>query len=368
MNQTDNPAAESDPWGLTTAPAHNQATEDPWGLAESGGSSETAQNWLSSGADATSSTPADMPFPELVQLAINDGLGWIVGNFRPFFQAIRTPIDSTLTGITDLLLVVPWPLMIAVIALFAWQFAGRLMSILSVVSLGLLYLLGIWPETMITLALVFTSLVFCLLLGLPLGILLAASDRAQSITRPLLDAMQTTPAFVYLVPVVMLFGTGNVPGVIVTIIFALPPLVRLTNLGIRQVRPDLIEASLAYGASPWQLLHKVQLPLALPSIMAGVNQALMLSLSMVVIASMISVAGLGQMVLRGIGRLDMGLAAVGGLGIVMLAIVLDRITQSMGQPARSGKHWYHHEPLGGLLKLARPNLSTNNKLNGETLA
>jgi len=368
MNETENPVAESDPWGLTATPEANQASEDPWGLAEGGGSPEAAQNWLANSADEASNSISSVPFSELVQSGINDGLGWIVSHFRPFFQAIRTPIDSTLTGITDALLATPWPLMIALLCLLAWQFAGRWMAVLAVLSLGALYALGIWPETMITLALVFTSLVFCLILGLPLGIVLAASDRAQSLTRPLLDAMQTTPAFVYLVPVVMLFGTGNVPGVIVTIIFALPPLVRLTNLGIRQVRPDLIEASLAYGASPWQLLHKVQLPLALPSIMAGVNQALMLSLSMVVIASMISVAGLGQMVLRGIGRLDMGLAAVGGLGIVMLAIVLDRITQSMGQPARSGKHWYHQEPIGWLLKLARPNPAINNKLNGETLA
>ena len=161
--------------------------------------------------------------------------------------------------------------------------------------------------------------------------------------------MQTTPAFVYLVPVVMLFGIGNVPGVIVTIVFALPPLVRLTNLGIRQVRPDLIEASRAYGASPWQLLWKVQLPLAMPNIMAGINQALMLSLSMVVIASMIAVGGLGQMVLRGIGRLDMGLATIGGLGIVLLAIVLDRITQAMGEPRRGNQRWWQQGPLGLLL-------------------
>ena len=190
-----------------------------------------------------------------------------------------------------------------------------------------------------------------LVIGLPLGIALAASDRAQRLIRPLLDAMQTTPAFVYLVPVVMLFGIGNVPGVIVTIVFALPPLVRLTNLGIRQVRPDLIEAAHAYGASPMQMLLKVQLPLALPSIMAGINQALMLSLSMVVIASMIAVGGLGQMVLRGIGRLDMGLAAVGGLGIVLLAITLDRITQGMGQPRRGVRHWWQSGPAGLIARL-----------------
>ncbi|MET0210081.1 MAG: ABC transporter permease subunit, partial [Burkholderiaceae bacterium] len=141
---------------------------------------------------------------------------------------------------------------------------------------------------------------------------------------------------------------------IVTIIFALPPLVRLTNLGIRQVRPDLIEAARAYGASPWQMLMKVKLPLALPSIMAGINQALMLSLSMVVIASMIAVGGLGQMVLRGIGRLDMGLATVGGLGIVILAITLDRLTQAMGRSARSaGQRWWHTGPVGLTLRLAQ---------------
>jgi glycine betaine/proline transport system permease protein len=168
-----------------------------------------------------------------------------------------------------------------------------------------------------------------------------------------LDAMQTTPAFVYLVPIVMLFGIGNVPGVVVTIIFALPPLIRLTNLGIRQVPADLVEAARAFGASPHQLLFKVQLPLAMPTIMAGVNQTLMLALSMVVIASMIAVGGLGQMVLRGIGRLDMGLATVGGVGIVLLAIILDRITQSMGQEQRTreARHWYDTGPVGAIRKI-----------------
>ena len=152
--------------------------------------------------------------------------------------------------------------------------------------------------------------------------------------RPLLDGMQTIPAFVYLVPVVMLFGIGNVPGVIVTVIFAIAPLIRLTNLGIRQVPEEVVEATGAFGATDRQLLWKAQVPLALPTIMAGVNQTLMMSLSMVVIASMISVGGLGQMVLRGIGRLDVGLAAVGGLGIVMLAVVLDRLTQALCTPKR----------------------------------
>ncbi|NDP63505.1 MAG: glycine betaine/L-proline ABC transporter permease ProW [Polaromonas sp.] len=281
-----------------------------------------------------------------VESWINSGLAWVVDNFRPFFQAVRVPIDSTLTGVEGLLQSVPSLAMIAFIGLVAWQFTGRALAIGAVVSLLLVAMLGIWPEAMVTLSLVLTSLAFCLVVGLPLGILLASSDRAMRVMRPILDAMQTTPAFVYLVPVVMLFGIGNVPGVIVTIVFALPPLIRLTNLGIRQVRPDLIEAARAYGASPFQMLVKVQLPLAMPSIMAGVNQTLMLSLSMVVIASMIAVGGLGQMVLRGIGRLDMGLATVGGLGIVLLAITLDRITQSLGQPRRGVRHWWQTGPAG----------------------
>jgi glycine betaine/proline transport system permease protein len=285
---------------------------------------------------------------------INQGLGWVVANFRPFFQAVRAPIDSTLNGVSDILLAAPALAVIAIIGLLAWQFTSRALAIGTVVSLLIVSMLGIWPDAMITLSLVLTSLAFCMLIGLPLGIFLASSDRAQNILRPLLDAMQTTPAFVYLVPVVMLFGIGNAPGVIVTIIFALPPLVRLTNLGIRQVRPDLIEAARAYGASPWQLLTRVQFPLAMPSIMAGINQSLMLSLSMVVIASMIAVGGLGQMVLRGIGRLDMGLATVGGLGIVLLAITLDRLTQAMGQPRRGVRHWYHTGPAGFVMRLVRP--------------
>ncbi|GGY97387.1 glycine betaine/L-proline ABC transporter permease ProW [Pseudoduganella plicata] len=288
-----------------------------------------------------------------LQAWINDGLGWVVAHCRPFFQAVRAPIDATLTGAGDVLLAAPAPVVIAIVGLLAWQFTSRALAVGTVAALLVVALLGVWPEAMVTLSLVLTSLAFCLAIGLPLGIFLASSDRAQNILRPLLDAMQTTPAFVYLVPVVMLFGIGNAPGVIVTIVFALPPLVRLTTLGIRQVRPDLIEAARAYGASPWQLLTRVQLPLAMPSIMAGINQSLMLSLSMVVIASMIAVGGLGQMVLRGIGRLDMGLATVGGLGIVVLAITLDRVTQSLGQPSRGVRHWYQTGPAGFIVRLVR---------------
>ena len=347
------PATEAaSPWGAAEPAA------SPWGAAEPAATAAT-DDWLSqpvaAAADATGFQISQLWDGSLpIQSSINDGLAWMVDNFRPFFQTVRAPIDATLGGMEALLLSVPTLAMVALLGLIAWQCAGRAIAIGGVVSLLLIGMLGIWPEAMVTLSLVMTSLVFCLLIGLPLGIALAASDRANRIMRPVLDAMQTTPAFVYLVPVVMLFGIGNVPGVIVTIVFALPPLVRLTTLGIRQVRPDLIEAARSYGASPMQLLTKVQLPLAMPSIMAGINQTLMLSLSMVVIASMIAVGGLGQMVLRGIGRLDMGLATVGGLGIVLLAITLDRITQAMGQPSRGARHWWQTGPSGLVLRLLRP--------------
>ncbi len=355
------PDAAVDPWG--NAAAATDVALDPWGnaapAADAGiNTSAAGTDWLGAasssdlGINANADTATGFQIQQLwdgslpIEDWINHGLEWVVLHFRPFFQTVRVPIDSTLTSVEGLLQSMPALAMIALIGVLAWQFAGRALAVGATVSLLLVAMLGIWPAAMVTLSLVLTSLVFCMVVGLPLGILLASSDRIQGIARPLLDAMQTTPAFVYLVPVVMLFGIGNVPGVIVTIIFALPPLVRMTNLGIRQVRPDLIEAARAYGASPLQMLVKVQLPLAMPSIMAGINQTLMLSLSMVVIASMIAVGGLGQMVLRGIGRLDMGLATVGGLGIVLLAITLDRITQSLGQPRRGVRHWWQTGPAG----------------------
>jgi glycine betaine/proline transport system permease protein len=286
---------------------------------------------------------------------VEGSLEWLVSNFRPVFQAIRTPVDATLTSIEAGLQATPQLIVILLFGLVAWQVGNRKIAIGAVLSLLVIGLIGAWDETMVTLALVITSVFFCLLIGLPLGIWLAGNERASGLARPLLDAMQTTPAFVYLVPIVMLFGIGNVPGVVVTIVFALPPLVRLTTLGIQQVPADLVEAARSFGASRWQLLFKVQLPLAMPTIMAGVNQTLMLALSMVVIASMIAVGGLGQMVLRGIGRLDMGLATVGGLGIVLLAIVLDRMTQAMGQEARAKptRHWYETGPVGLMRRIAR---------------
>lgn len=353
-------ADQSNPWatgpaeGAATPAAGAETAANPWGAAPAPGTegAGTAGDWL--GADGG---PVDIPFDWTDPFAqavipldvwVENSLDWLVANFRPVFQAVRWPIDATLTGVETGLQATPAYLVIAVLALFAWQMSGRRLAVGTVLSMIGIGLIGAWSEAMITLALVLTSVFFCMVIGLPTGIWLARSDRAATAVRPILDAMQTTPAFVYLVPIVMLFGIGNVPGVVVTIIFALPPLIRLTSLGIRQVPEDLVEAARSFGASPRQLLFKVQLPLAMPTIMAGVNQTLMLALSMVVIASMIAVGGLGQMVLRGIGRLDMGLATVGGLGIVVLAIVLDRMTQAVGQDNRSRntRHWYEAGPVG----------------------
>lgn len=284
---------------------------------------------------------------------VEQGLRWLVDNYRPFFQSVKWPVEQVLSGFDWALNAVPPTAMIMLFGLVAWQIAGWRLALGIVGSLVFIGVIGAWAEAMTTLSIVFTALVICVAVGVPLGILAARSDRFAAIIRPVLDTMQTIPSFVYLVPVVMLFGIGNVPGVIVTIIFAIPPIIRLTNLGIRQVPGDVVEAMLAFGATPWQLLRKAQLPLALPTIMAGVNQTLMMSLSMVVIASMIAVGGLGQMVLRGIGRLDMGIATVGGLGIVILAVVLDRLTQALGS-ARRGQQlpWYERGPAGLVLRTA----------------
>ncbi|WP_349369578.1 glycine betaine/L-proline ABC transporter permease ProW [Salinarimonas sp.] len=291
----------------------------------------------------------EIPFDDWVEVVFD----WVSGA-RPVFQAIRQPIDWVLDGMTDILLFLPPGVMIVLLALIAWQVVGGRLAIGTALSLFFLGIIGAYEQSMVTLALVLTAVFFCAVIGVPLGILAARSDRFETGLRPALDTMQTTPAFVYLVPIVVLFGIGNVPGVIVTIIFAVPPLIRLTNLGIRQVPKDVIEAANAFGASGSQLLFKVQLPLATKTIMAGVNQSLMLALSMVVIASMISVGGLGQMVLRGIGRLDMGLAVIGGIGIVVLAIVLDRMTQALAssERERGGRRFVERGPVGLVRGLA----------------
>jgi len=261
---------------------------------------------------------------------IEVGVDWLVANFRPQFQLIKWPVDQTLTGIDALLNWVPPIVVIALIAALGWRVAGKGVGIFSAITLLLIGYMGLWGDTMTTLAMVLSAVIFCAVVGVPLGIIASRSDKFASFLRPILDTMQTTPAFVYLVPVVMLFSIGTVAGVIATIVFSMPPIIRLTNLGIRQVHPELIEASLAFGSTPWQVLTKVQVPLALPTIMAGLNQTIMLSLSMVVIAALIGAGGLGVPVFQGLNSLQVGLAGIGGLSIVLMAMVLDRITQALG--------------------------------------
>ena len=260
---------------------------------------------------------------------------WLVSNFRSQFQLIKWPVDVTLSGIDAFLNWIPPILIIIVIAILAWKLAGWKISVFSTLALLLIGYLGLWGQTMTTLAMVFSAVVFCTVVGVPLGILASRSERFEQILRPVLDVMQTTPAFVYLVPVVMLFSIGTVAGVIATIVFSMPPIIRLTNLGIRQVPKELIEASLAFGGTSGQILRRVQIPIALPTIMAGLNQTIMLSLSMVVIAALIGAGGLGVPVFQGLNSLQVGLAGVGGISIVLMAMVLDRITQSLGKPRQA---------------------------------
>lgn len=270
-----------------------------------------------------------IPVDDWVELVVKD---WLVPALRPIFRAVQWPVDQVLNWLDGFLNGLPFLVILLAAVAIAWRTAGRGVAIFCFLSLLLIDLMDIWPETMTTLAMVVTAVIFCTIVGVPVGILAARSDIAATIVRPVLDIMQTIPPFVYLVPIVMLFGVGIVPGVIATIIFSLPPIIRLTNLGIRQVQAEMVEAGYAFGATPRQVLWEIQIPLALRTIMAGLNQTLMLALSMVVIAALIGGGGLGLTVYTGLGRLDVGGATVGGIGIVLLAIMLDRITQALGDP------------------------------------
>ncbi len=288
-----------------------------------------------------------IPFDDWVQEAIR---GWLVPNFREAFRAMQWPVDQTLNALDAALNATPMLAFTAALTLIAWGTAGRRVAIFTVIALALLDMFGIWGETMTTLAMILTALVFCTIVGVPLGILASRSDRFAGGLRPVLDVMQTIPPFVYLVPIVMLFGVGMTPGIIATIIFALPPIVRLTNLGLRNVQADLVEAAYAFGATRRQVLWEVQVPLAMRTIMAGLNQTLMLALSMAVIAALIGAGGLGLTVYTGLGRLDVGTAAEGGIGIVFLAIILDRITQALGDQGRVSRSPSLLDTLKGFIR------------------
>lgn len=281
-------------------------------------------------------SPSDfisIPFATWVNLFVRE---WLVPNFRPFFRSMQWPITQVLNALSGFLNATPMLVFTLVLALVAWRTAGRGVALFTLLALSFIDMIGLWPETMTTLAMVVTAVLFCVVIGIPLGVAAARWTIFRAVLRPILDIMQTIPSFVYLVPIVMLFGVGVVPGIIATIIFALPPIIRLTDLGIRNVREDLTEAATAFGATPWQMLVEVQFPLALRTVMAGLNQTLMLALSMVVIAALIGAGGLGLTVFTGLGRLDVGNATAGGVGIVLIAIILDRISQSLGEKRAPG--------------------------------
>ncbi|MFV8833914.1 proline/glycine betaine ABC transporter permease [Aquisalimonas sp.] len=259
---------------------------------------------------------------------VETGVDWVRDNLEGGLDAFAMVVAFFTNNFENFLLWIPAEVFILLIAVLAFTRVGWKFGIFAIVALLLIGVMDLWEPTMSTLALVLAASVVALLIGLPIGIAMARNDIVEQVVRPVLDFMQTMPPFVYLIPAVIFFGLGKVPGTIATVVFAMPPAVRLTNLGIRQVSSENVEAGQAFGCTDRQLLFKVQLPLALPNIMAGINQTIMLSLSMVVIASMIGAGGLGNVVLTGIQRLNVGLGFEGGLGVVILAILLDRITQS----------------------------------------
>jgi glycine betaine/proline transport system permease protein len=254
-----------------------------------------------------------------------------------FFDGIRAAIDVLVKGFEAALTAPPELLMVAIFAVIAFFLSGWRVALFSVLGFVLIIGLGLWEDSMLTLALVLASTLVALAIGIPLGIISAKSRVFEAAARPTLDVMQTLPAFVYLVPMVVFLGLGSGPALVSTVIFAAPPAVRLTMLGIQQVPKNTVEAAQAFGATPWQTLRKVELPQALPTIMAGVNQVIMLALSMVVIAALVGSGGLGQVVVRGLSQLNVGLAFVGGVGIVIIAIYLDRVTKNLGRRKALGK-------------------------------
>lgn len=259
---------------------------------------------------------------------------WAQENLGVVFDIITRTIEQIINFIELAILSVHPLLVVLLVFALVWFIANWKTALGTAVGLYLIYNMELWKASVETLALVLVATALALLIGVPLGILTTRSNLVHRITMPVLDFMQTMPSFVYLIPAVLFFGLGQVPGLIATVVFAMPPSIRLTGLGIRQVPAELVEAATAFGSTEWQKLIKVQIPLALPTIMAGINQCIMLSLSMVVIASMIGAGGLGDEVLAGISRLDIAKGFEGGLAIVIMAMILDRITQSYGEKKR----------------------------------
>ena len=287
--------------------------------------------------------------PQMPREVLRELKKGIDGTFREFSRGYGEAIENFfhpllmfLKWFQDLLIETPWPLILVILgALSWWGSRSWKMVVGTVVAFLFIGWLDMWEDTMATLAIVSVATLLCIAIGIPIGILMARSDRVQAMILPVLDIMQTIPSFVYLIPVVMLLGIGKVPGLLAVMIYAVPPIVRLTNLGIRLVDKEVLEAADAFGSSYWQKLFQIQIPLALPNIFAGVNQTIMMALSMVVIAAMIGVPGLGVPVLRAVSNQYLALGVMNGLAIVAIAIIFDRVSQAFGkrlQKHREGEH------------------------------
>ena len=257
--------------------------------------------------------------------------------FGDFFQSIAKGIRIVLEALETMLVDTPWPVVMSVIVITAWRLAGPRVAIFTIAALAYLAVLGYWEKSMSTVALLGTAALICILIGVPLGVWFSRSERAYSVGRPALDFMQSMPAFVYLIPVIVFFGTGKPPGVIASIVFGLPPIVRLTNLGLRQVPHNIKEAAEAFGATKWKILTGVEIPLALPSIMTGINQTILFCLSAVVIAALIGAKGLGFDVLVALQYAAKGQGVLAGLAILFCAMVIDRIVQGSFRKSQDAK-------------------------------
>ncbi len=274
--------------------------------------------------------------------AIDEGFRAFTRSYGDLIENLFSPLQSFLIAADRFMTQTPWPVIILIIVAIAW-FASRSAKVVlgCLVTLLLIGYFDMWDDTMRTVSMIFVCTVLSIAIGIPIGILMARSDRVQKIVSPILDVMQTMPSFVYLIPVVMLLGIGKVPGLIAVVIYAIPPMIRLTDLGIRLVDKDVLEAADAFGTSASQKLFKVQLPLALPTIMAGINQTIMMALAMVVVASMIGVQGLGQPVLKAIANQYFTLGMFNGLAIVGIAIIFDRVSQAYGQRLQKHREIVH---------------------------
>lgn len=271
----------------------------------------------------------DFPFKLPIDLTkIDKGIRAFSSQFDGFFSAIKKGLTMLISGTQTVLDFIPWWLLVALVFFATWKATRKLSkSILYSVLLMAVGAFGYWGEMTQTLSIVIASVIICLVFGFPIGILIAGSDRAERIVRPILDTMQTMPVFVYLIPAILFFGLGMAPAVIATTIYAIVPVIRLTSHGIRQVDTEVVEAAKAFGSTRFQALYKVQIPQAMPTIMTGINQTLMMAMAMVVTCSMIGAKGLGMEVLVGVNRIEMGRGLTAGVSVVIVAIILDRLTQ-----------------------------------------